>query len=65
MWKKRLKTIYKTLLALKRGKKKQYIQIILDKMYGMMYGAFKQASEIEIVLTILYKKESKTTPKEQ
>lgn len=65
MWKKRLKTIYKTLLALKREKKNNIFKLYWTKCMELLYGAFKQASEIEIVPTILYKKESKTTPKEQ
>lgn len=65
MWKIRLKTIYKTLLALKRGKKNNIFKLYWTKCMELLYGALKQASEIEIVLTILYKKESKTTPKEQ
>lgn len=50
----------------KAGKKKNNIfKLYWTKCMELLYGALKQASEIEIVLTILYKKESKTTPKEQ
>lgn len=45
--------------------KNNIFKLYWTKCMELLYGAFKQASEIEIVPTILYKKESKTTPKEQ